>query len=57
MGRDNVQLKMLGIKTIIHLTPQKFDDLDKEGFETIHYKIENFNKDIEEFFDLNAISE
>ena len=25
MGKDNVQLKMLGIKTIVHLTPQKFD--------------------------------
>lgn len=57
MGIDNVQLKMLGIKSIVHLTPKKFDQLETEGFDCIHYKIENFNKDIEEFFDLNGIVE
>ena len=46
---------MLGIKTIVHLTPQKFDQLEEEGFDCTHYKIENFHKDIEESFDLNTI--
>ena len=38
---------MLGIKKIYHFTPQKFDSLESE-FECKHYKVENFNKDMDE---------
>lgn len=37
---------MLGIKTVIHLTPQKFESLEKE-FECVHYQIEVFSKELE----------
>lgn len=37
---------MLGIKTVIHFTPQKFESLEKE-FECIHYEINNVNKELE----------
>ena len=37
---------MLGIKTIIHFTPEKFEHLEKE-FMCIHYEVRHFNKDLE----------
>ena len=37
---------MLGIKTIIHFTPERFEHLEKE-FTCIHYEVRHFNKDIE----------
>lgn len=46
LSKDYIQLKMLGIKTVIHLTPQKFESLDKE-FECIHYEIKVFSKELE----------
>ena len=53
LSKDYIQLKMLGIKTVIHLTPQKFDSLEKE-FECIHYEIKLFNKELE-VLDLNPM--
>ena len=38
---------MLGVKTVIHLTPQPFDDLKKE-FECIHIQVERFEKELAE---------
>lgn len=46
LSKDYVQLKMLGIKTIVHFTPQKFDSLEKE-FNCIHYEVKTFNKELE----------
>ena len=46
LSKDYIQLKMLGIKTVIHLTPQKFETLDKD-FECIHYEIKVFSKELE----------
>jgi hypothetical protein len=30
MNKDYVQLKMLGIKTVIHLTPEPIESLEEE---------------------------
>ena len=46
LSKDYVQLKMLGIKTIVHFTPQKFDSLEKD-FNCIHYEVKTFNKELE----------
>lgn len=46
LSKDYVQLKMLGIKTVIHLTPQKFESLEKE-FNCVHYEIKVFSKELE----------
>ena len=46
LSKDYIQLKMLGIKTVIHLTPQKFESLEKE-FLCVHYQIEVFSKELE----------
>jgi hypothetical protein len=37
---------MLGIKTVIHFTPQKFEALEKE-FECVHYEVNKFDKGLE----------
>jgi len=37
---------MLGIKNIIHFTPEKFEHLEKE-FNCIHYEVRHFNKEME----------
>ena len=46
MSKDFVQLKMLGIKTVVHLTPQKFDSLEAAGFNCIHYEVKQFSKEL-----------
>lgn len=46
LSRDFVQLKMLGIKTVVHFTPEKFESLEKE-FNCIHYEVKIFNKELE----------
>ena len=46
MSKDYVQLKMLGIKTVVHLTPQKFDSLEEAGFNCVHYEIKTFTKEL-----------
>ena len=50
MNKDFVQLKMLGVKTIVHFTPQKLDYLEND-FECIHYEIKVFSQELE-FLDL-----
>ena len=47
---------MLGIKTIVHFTPQKFDSLEKE-FNCVHYEIKTFNKEDMETLPLHSIYE
>lgn len=37
---------MLGIKTVVHLTPQKFDSLEEAGFNCVHYEVKNFSKEL-----------
>lgn len=37
---------MLNIKTVIHMTPNKFEDLEK-NFDCIHYEARHFDKDLE----------
>ena len=54
LSKDYKQLKMLNIKTIIHMTPNKFDDLEKH-FDCIHYEARHFDKDLESLLDLNEI--
>jgi len=46
MSKDYAQLKMLGIKTVVHLTPQKFDSLEEAGFHSVHYEIKTFTKEL-----------
>lgn len=46
LSRDFVQLKMLGIKTVVHFTPERFESLEKE-FNCIHYEVKTFNKELE----------
>ena len=36
---------MLGIKTVIHFTPQKFETLEAQ-FNCIHFQVEKFDKDL-----------
>ena len=45
---------MLGIKTVVHLTPETMESLEKE-FSCIHVKVQTFNKDLEVILDLNEI--
>ena len=54
MSRDYVQLKMLGIKTVVHLTPERIESLEKE-FECVHVEVKTFNKDLEIILDLGEI--
>lgn len=46
LSRDFVQLKMLGIKTVVHFTPERFESLEKE-FNCIHYEVKTFTKELE----------
>lgn len=46
MSKDYSQLKMLGIKTIIHLTPEKFESTDND-FEWVHLEIKTVSKELE----------
>ena len=43
---DYVQLKMFKVKTIFHLSPERFPGLEKE-FECVHFPVKLFNKDLE----------
>lgn len=36
---------MLGIKTVIHFTPQKFDTLEAQ-FNCVHFQVEKFDKEL-----------
>jgi hypothetical protein len=38
MSKDSIQLKLLGIKTIISLTPNKATGYEAQGFEHIHFE-------------------
>lgn len=46
---------MLGVKTIIHLSPERFEDLDK-NFECHHIEVKLFNKELE-LIDLGVITD
>lgn len=38
IDKGNLQLRLLGIKTIVYFTPEKFDYLES-SFNCIHYEV------------------
>ena len=46
MSHDFMQLKMLGIKSVVCFTPDKFESLEKD-FNVIHYEVKHFSKELE----------
>ena len=47
-------MKMLGIKTIVTLTPKKMEELEKD-FNLIHFEVLNYEKDLESLLDMTEI--
>lgn len=43
---------MLNIKTVIYMTPNKFDDLEKH-YDCIHFEAKHFDKDLETTLEFN----
>jgi len=49
MSKEYTQLKMLGIKTVVYFSPEKFDDLEA-NFETcIHHRVKETEKPLLDF--------
>ena len=45
MDKHDTQLRMLGIKTIIYLSPSKFEHLEEsKEFQTYHYEVKEPEK-------------